>query len=74
MNYDAFKVATDGYQPTYDAFCIATDGFQCPGRPIVATFPPTPEGLDRERRDARDRRDLLDLLALLQESIGYVNG
>ena len=71
VRYDAFKVATGGYQPTYDAFCVATDGFQCPGPPVVTTFPPTKEGEDRRRREERDRRDLLDMLSLLQESIRY---
>ena len=71
VRYDPVKVALDGFQPTYDAFCVATDGFQCPGPDVVTTFPPSKEGENRRRREQQDRRDLLDMLSLLQESIGY---
>ena len=71
VRYEPFKVATAGFAPAYDAFCVATDGYQCPGPKVVTTFPPTKHEADRRKREERDRRDLLDMLSLLQESISY---
>ena len=70
VSYDPWKVAVAGFTPTYDAFCVATDGYQCPGPRVVSTSAPTQHEVDRRKREERDRRDLLDLLHLIVKSYG----